>query len=171
MPSRLRLRLAAVVAVVLLLAACAQRTPLPAALPTLVLPQQWHVQQHGVNGEQDWLLVIQQEPNALRWSLFDPLGVPLARQLLRDGAWQHDGLLPPNPQARELFAAHLFALTPHAELARAWPAGSWQSEGPVRRLQHGQARWQVRYQNDRHFTLWLGDDSRYLLRLLQGAAP
>jgi hypothetical protein len=70
-----------------------------------------------------------------------------------------------------LFSAHLFALSSHAELAHAWPEGGWQSDWPVRRFQHGKAHWQVRYQNDQHFTLWLGDDTRYLLRFLQGAAP
>ena len=44
--------------------------------------------------------------------MMDPLGIPQARQKLIDGQWQADGLLPPNPEARELFAALLFALTP-----------------------------------------------------------
>ena len=37
------------------------------------------------------------------------------------GRWQADGLLPPNPQARELFAALLFALTPAAEMPGNYP--------------------------------------------------
>ena len=62
--------------------------------------------------DRDWVLVIQQEGPALRWSMMDLLGIPQARQKLLGNDWQADGLLPPNPEARELFAALLFALTP-----------------------------------------------------------
>jgi hypothetical protein len=41
--------------------------------------------------------------------------------MLINGAWQADGLLPPNPQARELFAALLFALTSADEVSRLYP--------------------------------------------------
>ena len=54
--------------------------------------------------------------------MMDLLGIPQARQKLIDGKWQADGLLPPNPQARELFAALLFALTPKDELSGNYPA-------------------------------------------------
>lgn len=99
-----------------LLAGCAARAPLPATTPTLEVPLQLHVQRRG-SEPADWLLVIQHEEAALRWSLLDPLGIPLARQQLRDGNWHADGLLRPNPEARELFAALLFA----RPTATSWP--------------------------------------------------
>ncbi|HSC84905.1 MAG TPA: DUF3261 domain-containing protein [Pseudomonas sp.] len=137
----------------LLLAACAARTPVPDSAPALVAPLPLSLQIHrNQNGsEQDWLLVLQGEGAALRWSLFDPLGVPLARQLLEDGEWQDDGLLPPNGEARELFAALLFALTPSSELARHYPADNWQtSTDGQRRLNPA---WRIRYRAALDFTL------------------
>ena len=63
------------------------------------------VQRQADGQSQDWLLVIQREGGGIRWSMMDPLGIPQARQLLDGQQWQADGLLPPNPAARELFAA------------------------------------------------------------------
>jgi len=91
----------------LLLAACATQPPVPVQLPELALPQTLHIQR---DDGQDWLLVIQHEDGALRFSLFDPLGVPLARQHLIDGRWRNDGLLPPNREARDVFSALLHTL-------------------------------------------------------------
>jgi hypothetical protein len=105
----------------LLLAACASQPPLPVHTPSLALPLQLHIEREQDGQRQDWLLVIQREGEALRWSLMDPLGIPQARQKLVAGRWQADGLLPPNPQARELFAALLFALTPAAEMPGNYP--------------------------------------------------
>lgn len=107
---------------VLMLTACASKAPLPVSTPHLRLPMQLHVQRQQEAQRQDWFLVIQQEAKGLRWSLMDPLGIPLARQQLIDGQWQADGLLPPNPEARELFAALLFALTPDSELNDSYPS-------------------------------------------------
>lgn len=64
----------------------------------------------------------------------------------------------PNPAARELFAALLFALTPEAQLTQLYPGA----------LQHGQrrslkTRWQVDYQDPDDFTLNLGQGLRYLV--------
>ncbi|EZH82034.1 hypothetical protein AU05_08545 [Ectopseudomonas composti] len=111
----------------LLLGACAARTPVPPATPALVaaLPLTLQIQREQADVRQDWLLVIQQEGSALRWSLMDPLGIPQARQLLDAGQWRNDGLLPPNAEARELFAALLFALS-RSDALQAYPAGSWQ---------------------------------------------
>src|SRR3546814_11987913 len=80
--------------------------------------------------------------------MMDPLGIPLARQRLVDGQWQADGLLPPNAEARELFAALLFALTPETELPGNYPTA--QQEARQRTL--GQ-RWQVRYTQPLDFAL------------------
>ncbi|MEB0040208.1 DUF3261 domain-containing protein [Pseudomonas sp. MH10] len=124
----------------LLLCACASQAPLPEHSPQLALPMQLHILREQAEQRQDWLLVIQQESGGLRWSLMDPLGIPVARQRLVDGTWQADGLLPPNPQARELFAALLFALTPAAQLRSNYPAA---------RINAGQrdlgSRWHVEY--------------------------
>ncbi|WP_144964061.1 DUF3261 domain-containing protein [Pseudomonas sp. DE0010] len=145
-------------AVCLMLGACAARAPLPASLPPLALPQQLHVERTQAGQRQDWLLVIQDEGGRLRWSLLDLLGIPQARQVLDGQQWQADGLLPPNPAARELFAAMLFALTPQDQLARLYPQA---------REQQGQrwlgARWRVTYRTAHAFDLHLDQGLRYVI--------
>lgn len=142
----------ALLAMTLLLSACAGHTPVPASSPALTtaLPISLQIERTQDAEQRDWLLVIQAEGESLRWSLFDPLGVPLARQLLEHGQWRNDGLLPPNAEARELFAALLFALTTDNALT-AYPEGSWQ------RGADGQRRlnpdWRIRYRSALDFTL------------------
>ncbi len=114
-----------------LLAGCAAPAPLPSDAPALTLPRQLHVQREQAGTQRDFFLVIQADGAALHFSLLDPLGVPLARQHLQAGQWHADGLLPPNAEARVLFAATLFALTPDAELTRHYPAAG----------QRGAQRW------------------------------
>ncbi|MEP9318706.1 hypothetical protein ABKS89_16345 [Pseudomonas sp. LABIM340] len=160
-------------AFVLLLAGCAQHAPLPSALPPLATPLQLHIQreqgQASQPSTQDWLLVIQQEGTALRWSLIDPLGIPLSRQLLREGEWSNDGLLPPNPEARELFAVLLFALTPEGDLASRYRATDYQADEHGRHLQQ---RWKITYRSTQDFTLESAD-LRYRVTPLnaESAAP
>lgn len=137
-------------AFVLLLAGCAQHAPLPTALPLLATPLQLHIQREQAGASQDWLLVIQQEGGALRWSLIDPLGIPLSRQLLLEGEWRNDGLLPPNPEARELFAVLLFALTPGDELATRYRATDYQVRDGQRSLQQ---HWKISYRSAQDFDL------------------
>ncbi|MCS3469507.1 hypothetical protein M2401_003245 [Pseudomonas sp. JUb42] len=133
----------------LLLSACAtSQAPLPTILPHLQTPLQLHIQRHQGEQRQDWLLIIQQEPQGLRWSMMDPLGIPQARLLLINGQWQADGLLPPNPEARELFAALLFALTPDTELRNNYPEA--QRQGTHRHLEE---RWTVEYHSANVFDL------------------
>lgn len=159
------LRFAFVLLLGLLLGACASRTPLPESAPSLNLPLSLHIQRVQAGTSADWLLVVQVDGPALRWSLFDPLGVPLARQLLEDGRWRNDGLLPPNAEARELFAALLFALTPSAELARRYPHGDWQlAADGQRRLQPD---WHIDYRAPLHFTLNTPPDLHYRVAPLQ----
>ncbi|MBV6753145.1 DUF3261 domain-containing protein [Pseudomonas chlororaphis] len=150
----------------LLLSACASRAPLPVHAPTLALPLQLHIEREQAGQRQDWLLVIQREAGGLRWSLMDPLGIPLARQRLQDGEWQADGLLPPNPQARELFAALLFALTPDAELAGNYPTA--QHQATERTLD---ARWRVSYRQPLDFTLSLPESLHYRISPLSETTP
>ena len=139
-------------ALVLLLGACAGHTPVPLDSPRLAaeLPLSLQVERTQHGEQRDWLLVIQAEGQALRWSLFDPLGVPLARQLLERGEWRNDGLLPPNAEARELFAALLFALTADDAL-QTYPAGSWQRDADGQRRLNPD--WRIRYRSALDFTL------------------
>ncbi|WP_248751471.1 hypothetical protein [Pseudomonas sp. MWU15-20650] len=130
----------------LLLSACASQPPLPEKTPALVLPMQLHVQRLADGQSQDWLLVIQREGRAIRWSMMDLLGIPQARQKLVDGAWQADGLLPPNPQARELFAALLFALTSADDVRALYPSA--QAMDLTRTLP---GHWQIVYQSSEVF--------------------
>lgn len=148
-------RLLLIVAVALL-SACSSRAPLPERLPPLTLPMQLHIQREQAGQQQDWLLVIQREDVRLRWSLLDLLGMPQARQLLDQGQWQADGLLPPNPAARELFAALLFALTPSGQLQQLYPEAHQQ--GQQRWLGE---RWRVDYRDADDFTLYLSHGLRY----------
>ncbi|WP_181381772.1 hypothetical protein [Pseudomonas prosekii] len=154
------------VACALLLSACASRAPLPEQLPNLALPMQLHIQRLVADQRQDWVLVIQQEGSALRWSMMDLLGIPQARQKLQDGEWHADGLLPPNPEARELFAALLFALTPNAELQANYPNA--QQHGAQRVLPE---HWDVRYYAPNSFELSLPKGPKYQVTPLNGDAP
>ncbi|WP_415766263.1 hypothetical protein [Pseudomonas sp. ZB1P45] len=151
---------------VLLLSACASRAPLPEQTPNLSLPLQLHIQRLVADQRQDWVLVIQREGLGIRWSMMDLLGIPQARQKLVDGEWQADGLLPPNPEARELFAALLFALTPKDELSGNYPA-AWQ-HGSQRSLP---AHWEVRYSQPMSFELNLPKGPKYQVTPLSGDAP
>ncbi|WHS60828.1 DUF3261 domain-containing protein [Pseudomonas sp. G2-4] len=150
----------------LLLSACASHAPLPERTPTLELPLQLHIERQLAGQRQDWLLVIQREDAGIRWSMMDPLGIPVARQRLVDGQWQADGLLPPNAEARELFAALLFALTPETELSGNYPAARQQDE--QRSLD---ARWQVRYERPQAFQLSLPQGPQYRITPLTENAP
>ncbi len=153
----------------LLLGACGLRTPVPQNVPQLSaqLPLTLLIQRQQAGERQDWLLVLQAEGPSLRWSLLDPLGVPLARQLLTAGEWQSDGLLPPNPEARELFAALLFALSSDAALAQHYPAGSWQLSAAGRRLD---PHWSINYRAPLEFSLNSGE-VLYQVRALPAGEP
>ncbi len=132
----------------LLLSACASQPPLPEKTPALALPMQLHVQRLADGQSQDWLLVIQREGAGLRWSMMDPLGIPQARQKLINGQWQADGLLPPNPAARELFAALLFALTSADDVRALYPSA--QAMDLTRTLP---GHWQIVYQSSEVFSV------------------
>jgi len=152
---------------VLLLSACASQAPLPERTPTLSLPLQLHIERQQAGQRQDWLLVIQREGAGIRWSMMDPLGIPQARQRLVEGQWQADGLLPPNTEARELFAALLFALTPRAELSDNYPAA--RQEQPQQRTLD--SRWQVRYKQPLDFELNLPQGPHYRITPLTESTP
>ena len=123
------------------------------------------VQRQAEGQSQDWLLVIQDEGTALRWSLLDPLGIPLSRQRLLDGGWQNDGLLPPNPEARELFAALLFALAPADQLVRQYPQA--RTQGNRRLFDDRQPAWRVDYRQLQGFDLKIGTRLTYRVDALE----
>jgi hypothetical protein len=156
---------ALLVACMLFLSACASHAPLPAQIPHIKFPVQLHVQREQAGQRQDWTLQAQKERHGLRFSLTDPLGMPVARQLLHEETWKADGL-PPNPEARELFAAVLFALTSEEEVRFDYPG--------VQLLPHGRAldeRWRVDYASEGIFRLTLeGGELKYIVSPLQGKA-
>ena len=125
----------------LVLTACSTTQPLPVqgqVLQDVQLPLQLHLRYQEGELSRDAIVVIQREAEALRFSLFDAMGVPLARQLLRDNDWRADGLLPPNPQARQWFAGLVFALTNTEHLAQQYPDVKFSAEQRI--LANG---WQV----------------------------
>jgi hypothetical protein len=149
----------------LLLSACASQPPLPSKTPVLSLPLQLHVQREQDGQRQDWLLVMQREAGGIRWSMMDPLGIPQARQKLINGAWQADGLLPPNPQARELFAALLFALTSADEVSKLYPGT--QEMDLIRTLP---SRWKITYHSSLVFRVdVIGQPLTYRISPLEAA--
>jgi hypothetical protein len=113
----------------LLLAGCAGAPPTPVASAELGLPRWVHVTMKTPGqASQDTLLAVQAEgADATRWSLFDPLGMPRARQILKDGKWSNDGFMRPNGEASDMFSAILFAWTPDAALPSAYAGRDWQA--------------------------------------------
>ncbi|WP_260986265.1 DUF3261 domain-containing protein [Bordetella genomosp. 13] len=133
------------------LTGCASAPPVPVASADLALPRFVRIttQAPGEHA-QDSLLAVQAEAGqATRWSLFDLLGMPQARQILQDGTWRNDGFLPPNGRASNLFSAILFAWTPAARLEAAYPGRAWRDDaqpggGRVRTLADDcETRWTV----------------------------
>lgn len=113
----------------LLLAACSSAPPVPRHEADLGLPRRIHVIERAAGQPSlDRMLVVQQIGPASRWSLFDPLGVPLARQLLQNGQWRSEGLLPPNATARALFAELIFAWMPQDQLDAAYGPDAWRAQ-------------------------------------------
>lgn len=147
------------------LMACSSRLPLPAQAPLLQgveLPLQLHLRYQEAELSGDALLVIQREEDGLRFSLFDALGVPKARQILKQGRWYADGLLPPNPQARQWFAALLFALTPDQQLLQQYPDATQTAQ--QRDLSNG---WQVQYSAERHWQIIFNSQHRLAIEQME----
>ena len=125
----------------LVLSACSTQLPLPEQgqpLQDVELPMQLHLRYQDAELQRDAIVVIQREAKTLRFSLFDALGVPQARQIFNDGGWYADGLLPPNPQARQWFAGLLLALTTDEHLQQQYPSATVTAQ--QRTLANG---WQV----------------------------
>jgi len=106
------------------LAGCASYSlPVPQAVFNGQAPRQVLVTEIKPNTKeaQIWQVVVQQQGDSLRWLRFNLLGAPDARQILQNGQWRNDGFIPPNQEARELFAALLFAWTSPVDLPLAYP--------------------------------------------------
>lgn len=111
---------------VLLLQGCADTAGVRPADTAFILPWQGYVVQTKPDSTPlEYVVVVQREAESSRWLVFDPLGVPLARQTLRDGAWKSDGLSPPNREALALFDGLMFAWAPDSALDRTYGAGNW----------------------------------------------
>ncbi|ALM83396.1 hypothetical protein [Bordetella sp. N] len=146
-----RLRLLLTLSLAAILAGCASAPPAPVAATDLHLPRwvQVHIKTPGQPDEDAMLAVQDEGQGATRWSLFDPLGMPRARQILQDGKWRNDGFMRPNGKASDMFSAILFAWTPEQSLAQAYAGSTLQSQptpagGRTRTLEEDcSPRWQV----------------------------
>jgi len=133
----------------LLLAGCASYSlPVPQAVFNGQAPRQVLVTEIKPNTKEAriWQVVVQQQEGSLRWLRFNLLGAPDARQILEKGQWRNDGFIPPNQEARELFAALLFAWTHPADLLQAYPYPPyrWQAFKDKWELkEHSRVRWTV----------------------------
>jgi phosphoribosyl-AMP cyclohydrolase len=156
-----------------LLAGCSTAPTLPVALPAIDLPAQLLLRRQTTQETRDLILVVQQDPAGLRFSMLDPIGMPVARQLLQQGRWSNDGLVPPNADAHAVFAALLFAWTPADSLAANYAPGTWTLQAASRRRvwQDGKREWTVVYENDgnERFTLTASDGTTWRVGPLPGA--
>lgn len=151
-------------AAALVLSACGTSGGLPAAL-TLPQPMpqaRWfQAVQTDAAGQAVQATLLAVEPFAgegcpdarpqycLRFVQTDALGAPVSRQILSAaGRWTNDGFLPPNPQARRLFAAvaqqHGFAA----------------DNGGRTVSRQKQKRWTVQQENGRHVYIF-SDQTRW----------
>jgi hypothetical protein len=164
----------------LVLAGCAGVPPTPVAPADLHLPRRVHVVlQAPGQARQDAVLVVQPEGgDATRWSLFDPLGMPMARQILRDAQWRNDGFMRPDGQASDMFSAILFAWTPLSALPSAyagedWRAGATADGGRERVMNQAcNMRWHVVWQPgapDDTFTITSGGGATWRVEPLRDA--
>ena len=137
-------RIAVLLSFCAVIVGCVNRLPVPEQLPATwvwPMPAQVLIQVTTEAQQKDFIVLLQHEPKGLRVSLFDPLGVPQARKLLKADQWRNEGLLPPNPQADAWIAALIFALVPEDKLHTSYPQA----------VQSGQERhlpamgWRVEY--------------------------
>ncbi|MFJ3482775.1 DUF3261 domain-containing protein [Pseudomonas sp. NPDC090202] len=148
----------------LLLSACASQVPLPAQLPHIKFPQQLHVQREQAGQHLDWQLEIQKERHGVLCSLMDSAGNTLSRQELHEDTWKADDQSQ-DPEARELFAAVLFALTPEKDVRFNYPGAVLRPHG--RSLDE---RWSVDYASEGFFRITLEDGLRYIVSPVRGKA-
>ena len=153
-------------ACVLLLSGCVSHAPLPAQIPHIKFPVQLHVWREQANQRQDWQLAIKKERHGLRFSLMDLQGVLVAREKLSEETWKADRSLPANPEARELFAAVLFALTSLDEVRFDYPGVALRPYG-----RSMNDRWTVDYASEGFMRITMeSGELKYIVSPLQGKA-
>lgn len=119
----------------LAMAGCATQVPMPDQPFILSGPRTLHVvQQRADAPDRDAVLVVRADGPRTYWTLIDLLGIPLARQVLHEGEWRNDGFLPPNREARALFAGLVFAWTPPSALASHYGIHNIQLDHQMRSL-------------------------------------
>ncbi len=150
---------------VLLLSACASRAPLPAQIPHLKLPIQLHAQRNQAGRHDDMVVEIKKRNRGVRWLLTSPSGALLAQQDLTNDGWKASHAPEPDAEARELFAAVLFALTSSDEVRFDYPGVQLLPQG--RSLEE---RWRVSYGSQGSFRISLADGLSYLVTPLKGEA-
>ncbi|VEF03164.1 hypothetical protein [Neisseria canis] len=94
----------------LLLAACTSGLPKPARIPQVQNNSAWfQVEQRDAAGNiiQTSLLAVEQSGEEVRFVQTNPLGAPVARQVLSKKGWHNDGFVMPNAASRRLFGAML----------------------------------------------------------------
>lgn len=127
----------------ILLAACGSGVPKPPTVTQVQAGGGWfRLEERDAGGStvQNSLLAVEQGAGRMRFVQTDPLGAPLARQVLDKSGWRNDGFIMPNTAARRLFAAMLPLLAADAAVYpdlqyRASPAGG----GCY--LKHGRTQW------------------------------
>ncbi|MDO5102370.1 MAG: hypothetical protein Q4D91_05645 [Lautropia sp.] len=135
-----------------LLSACAALStspPAPAHLPDMPALQQFIAhpcdERAAPLGPYRRVIVQRLSANQSRWLMLDALGAPEARQITEHGQWRQDGFLPPNPDATQLFASMLAAMTPVKRLHEVYPALTRHQQGDtLHDSEAGQMRWQIR---------------------------
>lgn len=135
-----------------LLSACATLSaspPAPAHLPAMPALQQFIAhpcdEQGTRRGPYRRVIVQRLSSTQSRWLMLDALGAPEARQIAEHGQWRQDGFLPPNPDATQLFASMLAAMTPVEALQEVYPALTrHQQNDSLHDSEAGQLRWQIR---------------------------
>lgn len=102
-------------------------------------------------GQAPSLVVVQpQVDGSWRWLRLDAFGTPQARMIARPGGqWQNDGFMPPDAEARALFAGMMLLLTPESQRSQVWPGLHARPDGHWTNHLDGKAlRWRTRPDGD-----------------------
>ncbi|WP_462379831.1 hypothetical protein [Pseudomonas sp. Marseille-QA0892] len=162
-PARLPFYL--ILASAVLLGACTRQVTEPTVTPSLDLPAQFDVERTR-RGVTDHLTVVVEprEEGSSQWQMKDADGSVLALLILQNLQWHASKVSSPSPQAREFFAALLFALTDESQLSDAYADDDWRVAEDRRTLYiDGAPHWQVIYGSDERMELRIAQDARYII--------
>lgn len=112
--------------------------------------------------QQASLLILQIEPQQWRWILNDPLGAPISRMILTAQGWEREGFVPPNEQAKYLFAAIASYLEPQAQL---FAVSSSEQNGQVNYYDKNKLVWSL-IPNSQGVKIKLYDNSQWFVTKL-----